>query len=182
VTSQATFSAQEKGLLSLDWGIEAQSRTIQTDVATNWDALALSLSTQQPWAMRQGTLTIASVAKKFKRVSFTVDNGILADDWFNSLNRAEMPSAMQTFTLTHDSPWDDADDVDALGAITEAAATLEFLSGTKRLYLEFPRLFTVNSEPGISGRERIMKPWQWRAKWIPGNAIDAPVKITVVGT
>lgn len=179
VVAQATFAAQQGGLLNLSMNLEGKTASVDATVA-NWPAL--SLSTQQPFAMRQGTLTIGGTAKLFKRFQFTVDNGILADEFFNSLTRGDMPSVMQTFTLTHDSPWETATEIDNLGTIREVAATLEFLSGTKRLYLEFPRLFGVDEEPGISGRERILKGFTWKAKYVPGNAIDAPVRITIVGS
>ncbi len=181
VTAQAQFSSSEGQLLRLDWDIQAQSRTIGSTLGGGaWPSL--NLSVQQPFVFRQGTLVVNSVTTKFKRFNFTVDNGIQADDFFNSLTRGEMPSTAQTFTLTHDSPWDTASAASAVGTIKEVAATLEFLSGTKRVYFEFPRLFGIDKEPAVSGRQRIINGYSWRAKYVPGNSILAPVRITVVGS
>jgi len=198
VVGEATFSAQERGLLNLSMNLEGQRRTILTGVTKDaaspnvavWP-FPLPLSAQQPWAMLQGTLrldyggVIGIVSKKFKNVSVTVNNGITADDFFNSMYREEMPSNLQTIRLVHESPWDDPNDIDAMGTLRNLSATLEFLSGTQRLYMEFPYLVSVQDEPGISsGQGRITNQFNWNAKMPPGTpapAIPAPVKITVVG-
>lgn len=178
VVSQATFSCQERQLMNLQMQLEGQTRTILSTVSGNWPTLSLSL--QQPFCLKNATLSIAGTGYPIKRVNFTVNNNILAEDFYNSLTRNQMPSAGQSFMLEHDSPWDTASEVAQLGIIREAAVTLEFLSGTKRLYLEFPRLFTTMEEPEINGRPRVNNTYRWKAKWIPGDAINAPVRITVV--
>lgn len=178
VTSQAVFSCQEASLLNLAWSIEAQSRTLESDVATNWPVMALSK--QPPFVFRQGVLTIGGVPFKMKQVNFTVTN-TLQSDFFNSLTREEMPVSKQMFTLTHDSPWDSGTEADRIGTAQDVSAVLEFTAGTKKLKLELPRLYAVINEPEVGAAARILNSYSWRAKHEPLNAIAAPVKITVIG-
>jgi hypothetical protein len=177
VTSQAVFSAQEAGLLNLAWTIEGQSRTMAEAVG-DWPVLALSK--QQPFVFRQGTLTIGGDTFKMKQFNFSIDN-MLQMDFFNSLHREEMPQGGQSFVLTHDSPWDLDTEADRIGTAQDVSADLDFVSGTKRIRFEFPRLYAIIDEPEITGRARILNSYSWRAKHEAGNAINAPVRITVVG-
>jgi hypothetical protein len=178
VTASASFSSSQGQLVKLDWQIEAQTRNVLSTVAGNWPVL--TLSQQQPFVFRQGTLSIGGVNTRFRQFQLNIDNGIQADDFYNSLTRQEMPASKQTYTLTHETPWDLPSYVTNLGTIKEAAAQLEFVSGSKVLRFEFPRLFGIDEEPGISGMNRINHGFSWKAKWIPGNAINAPVRITVI--
>lgn len=179
VTSQAVFSAQEAGLLNLAWTIEGQSRTMSETYPDDWPTLALSK--QQPFVFRQGTLTIDSDTFKMKQFNFAIDN-MLQTDFFNSLHREEMPQGGQSFVLTHDSPWDVGTEADRIGTAQDVSADLDFVSGTKRIRFEFPRLYAIIDEPEIAGRARILNSYSWRAKHEKGNSIDAPVRITVVGS
>jgi len=181
VTSQAVFSASDSAqLLNLAWTIEAQSRTLISDMTNiaNWPVMALS--TQQPFVFRNGVLTVGGTAYRMKQFSLTVDNQLQTSDFFNSLHRTEMPQSGQSFVLTHDSPWDLAAEADKIGAQQDVSAVLNFVSGTKQIQFEFPKLFTIMDEPEIAGRNRILNQYSWRAKHDPDNAIAAPVRITVV--
>ena len=195
VVSEATFSAQERGLLNLSMNVEGQQRTVLSGVTVDGSSPNvgvwpedLVLSEQQPWAMRQGVLTLnfgsGAVARQFKNFSLVVNNGIASEDFFNSMYRKEMPSSLQTIRLTHDSPWDVAADIAALGTLRNAACELTFTSGTKVLKFTFPYLVGVQDEPGISsGQGRILNQFVWNAKKPPQSptpAINAPVKIRVV--
>lgn len=177
VTSQAVFSCQEASLLNLAWSIEAQSRTVTSGVVANWPTL--TLSNQPPFVFRQGTLVVGGSTFKMKQVNVTVTN-TLATDFFNSLTRLEMPVVKQSFTLTHDSPWDVGTEADRIGTAQDVSATLDFTNGTKRLFLEFPKLYAIINEPEVGGASRILNSYSWRAKHSPANAITAPVRITVV--
>lgn len=179
VTSQATFSAQERGLLNLNWGVTAGARAIITSSAADEVPASLLYPTSQPFAFRSGTLTIASRTFRMKQFSLTVDND-LQMDFFNQLTPTDRPVGMQTFTLTHDSPWDSIDDVAMLGSAQEAAATLNFVRGTEQLQFEFPSLFTYVPDPEVAARQRVMNTFSWRAKFDPAHAIAAPVRITAV--
>lgn len=195
VVAEATFSAQERGLLNLSMNVEGQQRTILDGVTTGsgspnvavWPE-TLVLSEQQPWAMRQGVLTLnfgsGAVARQFKSFSLVVNNGIAADDFFNSMYRKEMPSNLQTLKLTHDSPWDVDADIAAMGTLRNAACELTFTSGTKVLKFTFPYLVGLQDEPGISsGQGRITNQFVWNAKKPPQSptpTINAPVKIRCV--
>lgn len=180
VTSTAEFSASDTSpLLSLLWNIEGQSRTVTDDVSTNWPSL--TLSSQQPFVFRQGTLTVGGTAFKMKDFRFTINNNLQLGDFYNSLNREEMPSSLQQFELIHTSPWDSGTEAAKIGtAQTDIAATLNFVSGTKQLQFEFPSLYTNLDEPEIAGRLRIHNQYTWRAKYDSADAIAAPVRITVV--
>lgn len=178
VTSQAVFSAQEKSFLNLAWTIMAQSRTMAETYPSGWPSLVLSK--QNPFVFRQGTLTIDGDTYKMKQFNFAVDN-MLQVDFFNSLTVEEMPQGGQSFVLTHDSPWDTEAEADRIGTAQDVSGSLEFVSGTKRIKFEFPRLYAIIDEPEITGRARILNSYSWRAKHDPDNAIAAPVKITVVG-
>lgn len=181
VTTTAVFSASDTStLLNLVWNVEFQSRQIIDDMTDTDNWPALTLSNQQPFVFRQGVLKFASTSVKMKDFNLTVDNLIQADDFFNSLTRGEMPQGGQQFTLTHSSPWDVGTEADRIGTAQDIAIDLDFVSGTKRIRFEFPKMFAVIDEPEISGRARILNQYVWRAKHDPDNAIAAPVRITVV--
>lgn len=181
VTPSASFSASDSDpLLKLEWNIEAQSRTITDGVTANWPSL--SASTQQPFVFRQGTLTIGADTFRMKNFKFDINNNLQLQDFFNSLNRVEMPSSGQQFVLTHTSPWDNEnDEADWIGSLQEdISATLDFVSGTKQLKFEFPSMTAIVDEPDVSGTTRILNPISWRPKYDSADAIAAPVRITVV--
>lgn len=182
VTPSAVFSASDTSqLLQLEWNVEAQSRTVQDDVATNWPSL--SLSSQQPFVFRQGTLTVGGSAFKIKDFRFTVNNNLQLTDFYNSLNREEMPSSLQQFELIHTSPWDSGTEAAKIGTSqTDIAATLLFQSGTKIIQFELPSLYTNLDEPEVGGRLRIHNQYTWKAKYDAADPIAAPVRIKVVAT
>lgn len=179
VTSQAVFSAQEKSFLNLAWTIAAQSRSMAESYPSGWPNLALSK--QNPFVFRQGVLKVNTVPYKMKQFNLAVDN-MLQMDFYNSLTVDEMPQGGQSFVLTHDSPWDEGTEADRIGTAQDVSAEIDFVSGTKRLRFEFPRLFAIIDEPEITGRARINNSYSWRAKHDPSNPIAAPVRITVVGS
>ena len=182
VTKTATFSATEKGLLELSWTVSAASRVITAGgvgPVSNVIPAPLVLSTQQPFAFRQGTLTIGGRNFPMRQFNLTIDNGI-QEDFFNQLAPSERPSGAQTYVLTHDSPYDLPADVALVSStIQQVSAELEFVSGTTSLLFEFPVLETFVGEPEVVAGQRIINSYSWRAKYDSLNAIAAPVRITV---
>jgi len=179
VTSSFVFSASDSSpLLNLVWNAEGQSRTILDDVDTNWPALALS--TQQPFVLRQAVLTFDGAATRLKSFSAGGNHNLQLTDFYNSLNRVEMPVSQSDYTFEFELPWDATTEGDRIGTAQDISATLNFVSGTKRIQFEWPKLFLIVDEPEIAGRNRIHNRYACKAKHDPANAIPFPIRITVV--
>lgn len=180
VTSSAVFAAQQKQLLNLTMNVEGQSREIENDVTDTEVWPVLALSNQQPFVMRNATLTFDGSATRMRSFSYEVNHNLQLDDFYNSLNRVEMPVSEQTHTFTFEVPWDDTGEGDRIGTAQDVSATVNLVAGTKRIQFTWPKLFLIVDEPEISGRARIHNQYVCRAKHDPDNAIPYPVQITVV--
>lgn len=167
--------------LQLTMNVEAAEEQIRTGVG-GWP-VGLALSVLQPLVFRQGTLELGfagglEAAYRMKSVTLRGDNGIQADDFFNSLTREDMPSAFQDFFVVPEIPWDSGDLVDLTADAQEASATIEFQQGTSILRFEYPDLFVAPSNPAISGRSRTLNTLEFAAQ-VDAAGAGYPVRVTV---
>lgn len=178
VTASAELTASDSArMLKLNMNIEGQSKTETSKSSGNLGGL----SALQPFQLREAVLTLNSANVRMKQFSLGIDNGLAADDWFNSLTRTEMPTTHQVITLHHDSPWDRLGFAPATNQILTAAATLVFTSQGYTLTFNLPNLVTTVDEPEIPGRTRIMNGYTWRARsaFTSGTAAP-PMTVTLV--
>lgn len=180
VTDNWTFSASDtQPILRLNFNVEACSVSKEVYNVSNFSGYPFPLTKQKAWLFRGLVLNINSNTYRCKSIAISGNNNLSKGDFFNALTRTEIPSIFQEFTLTHQSPFDSANDVALLNQATNVSAYATFTSGTSVLRFDFPSLFARPQEPGVGGRQRIFNQITWRCQYDPTVSGQTPIKVTL---
>ena len=182
-TSKATFSSSDSqgGVLQLAWDIETCTST--QSAANLWPSL--SLATQPPFVHAQSVLTINGNTRRIKDISLVIDNQLQTDNYFNSLTRNDFPSDGQLITLTHTSPFDDANDLAFTNLTGGVSASLVYTNGAFSITFTLPNLRFIAPEPEVGARgSRVLNQYTWEASLAAGAnpATAVPLSITLDDT
>lgn len=176
-------SSQRAPVLRLDWSFESKTFT-QTSTAFP----TLQLSYQQPFVHKQSVVTIDGTAYKVDDLNISGNNSLETDLLYNSATRDDIPPGIQMFTLTHSSPFDDADGIALLNlGASSVEASVVYTSGPYSLTIEFPALQSPVKSPVMSGNQIVRHNGiQWEARSIVDSVDDTivhkPIKITLDDT
>ena len=179
VTNTWTLSSSEQSpLLSLEWNIEGSLRLTDDYDVLNYTALPLSVT--QPWVHRGAVVTIGGRNFRVRNVAIAGNNNLATDGYFNSAYRDELPTQFQTFTLSHETPFDLIDDFNLLNTAANVAATVVYTSGARVLTIGFPNLIAWPDDPAIQGRSRVLYQVNWKAQYDPNVVDEKPIYINVL--
>lgn len=180
IVSKATFSSSDAmgGLLMLAMDIEGASST-QT-ASSNWPSSGLALASQQPLTHSASTLTINGNTRRIKDASVVIDNMLMTDQFFNSRYREDFPSDGQMITLTHTSPFDDANDLAFTNLTGSVAASLVYTAPSLSMTFTFPALRFIAPEPEVGGRgSRVTNQYTWEACLAAGATLGTDTVMTI---
>ncbi len=121
---------------------------------------AITLSTGQPFMHHHGVFTLVGGARPFDDVVLTIDNSLVADRYFNSQTRTDLPeqdclvtlSCVVPFTSTEVSSLYDK----GVGALT--GGTLVYTNGTEVLTFTLGAVQLPLQKPTLNGRGEILLP------------------------
>jgi hypothetical protein len=179
IVSKATFSSSDAmgGLLMLAMDIESKQST-QT-ASSGWPA-GMNLATQQPLTHSLSTLTINGNTRRIKDASIVIDNQLMTDQFFNARYREDFPSDGQMITLTHTSPFDDANDLAFTNLTGSVAATLVYTAPNLSMTFTFPALRFIAPEPEVGGKgSRVTNQYTWEACLAAGAVLGTDSAMTV---
>lgn len=181
--NSATLSSNDasNGLLRLNMQVEACQ--MSRGAAGTWPS-GMSLSTQQPFVHHHSVLTLDGDVHRIKNVSVTCNNSLIVDEFYNSRFRGDFPSDGQVITLSHESPFDDANAEGWLDLVDSITASLVYTNGAMSLTFTFPALRALVGPPTVAGRgTRVRKQITWEAAVdSAGTPNDCPVLITLDDT
>ncbi len=121
---------------------------------------SLTLSTGQPFMHHHGVFTIASAARPFDDVVLSIDNSLVADRYFNSQTRTDLPEQDCLITLACVVPFTSTE-VSALydkGVTALTGGTLVYTNGTEILTFTLGAVQLPLQKPNFNGRGEIMLP------------------------
>lgn len=178
-------SSSGQPVLQLEWNIES-CKYVRTDAGTFTSGL--SLSVQQPFVHTASTITIDGDVYKVDDISITGNNNLLADLFYNSQTRTDLPMGNQLFQFTHTSPFDKTADLALLDlGATSVAAQIVYTAGGGGLSLtiDFPALHAPVAVPITPAGNSAVRyeGIQWTARTTgAGTELVKPIKFTLDDT
>lgn len=181
--SWAISSSSGQPVLQLEWNIES-CKYVRTNAGTF--TAGLELSVLQPFVHTASTVTIDGDVYKVDDVSITGNNNLLADLFYNSQTRTDLPMGNQMFQFSHTSPFNLTADLALLdlGATSVTGQVVYTAAGgTLTLTVDFPALHAPVAVPVTpSGNSPVRyQGIQWTARTTgAGAGLVKPIKFTLV--
>jgi hypothetical protein len=180
-TAQFSSSASSQ-ILTLSMDIVGKTHETSTAFPTG-----LEYSVLPPFVHKHSTLTIDEDTYKMDDFNLSVNNGLLADLFYNTAALTDIPSGTQLYQLSHTSPVDLQADLDlrALGTAAVSASVL-FDNGSLSLKFDFPALQAAIETPGVGGRNAPYRhenlTWNARTDTAQVATYPGPIQITLDDT
>jgi hypothetical protein len=121
---------------------------------------SLSLSTGQPFMHHHGAFTLASSSRPFDDVVLTIDNALVADRYFNSQTRTDLPSQDCLITLACVVPFTSTEvsDLYDKGVTALTGGSLVYTNGSEVLTFTLGAVQLPLQKPTFNGRGEILLP------------------------
>lgn len=157
--NRATFHGAQGGLLRLSLDLLAQSET----VAAAGSFPALSIGSTQPYIFSDVSLTLASASREVKQFELSIDNGLVADRFMNSVTIVNAPEGDRTIALRTTHAWAAGNTDLYAQALAGAAGTLQLtnpLGGSPptgyQTTFSFGTLQVPDRSPNVPGRQELL--------------------------
>jgi hypothetical protein len=157
--NRATFQGAQGGLLRLVLDLVAQSESVATAGAFP----ALSVGMQPPYIFSDLSLVLAGAPREVKQFELTIDNGVIADRFMNSVTIVNAPEGDRAIALRTVHAWA-ADHTDLYAqALAGAAGSLQLTNALGSIpptgyqtTFSFATLQVPDRSPHVPGRGEVL--------------------------
>jgi hypothetical protein len=150
LVSRATFSASQKGALTVQVEVEGKSETKNAAAFSTFGVP--DIVDEQPYILADSTLTLNGITTEFKSFSLVIDNVLDADRFMNSITRECIPATDRIVTLSVGLPFnattEPLHDLPASGL----AGQIAFAFGASSTVFDMPRLQVPADTPATGRR------------------------------